>query len=91
MYPRVPPTILESRFFDILLFSNFTKCAERAKNSYILPKMALLEHFGSRKIGKKQNNKKAGAYDCSRDPKVHLYLVSDQLSHFPQTSSDFRR
>ena len=34
MYPRVPATILKSRFFDILFFSNFTVAEMRQKGDF---------------------------------------------------------
>ena len=61
------------------------------KNSCIFPKIANFAHFGSRKIGKKQNIKKTAPYDCSRDPKVHLYSFLNKLGHFPRTRYNFRR
>ena len=55
------------------------------------PKNAVLAHFESRKIRKKQNIKKTNAYFCSKDPKVHLYQFLSHLDHFPQTRYNFRR
>ena len=82
------PIFFIFHFFPIL---RLPKCPERAKNSYILPKIDLLAHFGTRKIGKKRNINKIGPWSCSRDPKVHLYPFLEQLDHFPQTRYDFRR
>ena len=56
------PIFLIFRFFQLL---RLPKCAERAKNSYILPKINLFAHFSTRKIGKKRNIKKIGPWSCT--------------------------
>jgi hypothetical protein len=72
--------IFKKGFLDILLFTilRLPKCAERAilgKKSHILPKIAVFAHFGSRKIGKKQNIKKSL-------PKVVVNTLRYIFTHF---------
>ena len=61
------------------------------KNHYILPKIAIFAHFGSRKVGKKQKIKKTFPTSCSKYPKVHFDPFLGQLKHFPQTYIIFRQ
>ena len=97
MYLRVSATIVRSCFFLYLAFFQFYGCQNAqkwvfgVKNGSIFPKIDNFAHFGSRKIRKKQNIKKTAPYDCSRDPKVHLYSFLNKLGHFPRTRYNFRR
>jgi hypothetical protein len=61
------------------------------KNHYILPKIPIFAHFGSRKVGKKQKIKKTFPTSCSKYPKVHFDQFLGQLKHFPQTYFIFRQ
>ena len=80
---RVSATIVKSRFCYILLFANFTAAEMRRKGDFcqniaiFSQKSPLSAHFGKHKIGKKQNIKKTALYDCSRNPKVHLFPFLD--------------
>ena len=73
MYLRVPATIVCSRFFDILLFSNFTAAEMRRAGDFGLKIAIFCQKWpfwsisAAVKLEKKQNTKKAGAYDCSWD------------------------